>query len=153
MPLISVTVILGKPDAHFFGDAVPAGLASTYVPVKVTIAPMRVRVGEPVPSASLGAKSRLARFGWLSEVIGANKILHTIATNLPAPAVVPAHALLLIPESHRDLLTRPVHGVLATMMPVGDPGSVDPSPTARSGLGCPKGMRGIVRFISFVTKL
>ena len=34
----------GKPDAHFFGDAVPAELAATHVPVKVTIAPTHVRV-------------------------------------------------------------------------------------------------------------
>src|SRR4026208_887974 len=30
---------------------------------------------------------------------------------------------VLIPESHCDLLTRPVHGVLATMMPDGTPQS------------------------------
>src|SRR4029453_18329297 len=44
---------LGNPDAHFFGDAVPADLAQTYVPVKVAIAPIHVRVGDPAPSASL----------------------------------------------------------------------------------------------------
>lgn len=33
-----------KPDAHFFGDSVPAELAATHTPVKVTIAPRRVRV-------------------------------------------------------------------------------------------------------------
>ena len=30
---------------------------------------------------------------------------------------------LPIPESHRDLLTRPIHGVLTTMMPDGQPQS------------------------------
>ena len=35
---------LGKPDAKFFGDAVPAELASRYTPVRVTIAPVHVRV-------------------------------------------------------------------------------------------------------------
>jgi hypothetical protein len=35
---------LGKQGARFFGDAVPAELAATYIPVKVTIAPTRVRV-------------------------------------------------------------------------------------------------------------
>ena len=30
---------------------------------------------------------------------------------------------LPIPESHRDLLTRPIHGVLTTMMPNGQPQS------------------------------
>jgi PPOX class probable F420-dependent enzyme len=34
---------MGKPDAHFFGDAVPAELAATHIPVKVTIAPVHVR--------------------------------------------------------------------------------------------------------------
>jgi PPOX class probable F420-dependent enzyme len=37
---------MGKPDAHFFGDAVPAELAATHIPVKVTIAPVHVRVEE-----------------------------------------------------------------------------------------------------------
>jgi PPOX class probable F420-dependent enzyme len=34
----------GKWDARFFGDAVPAGLIEVYHPVKVTIAPVHVRV-------------------------------------------------------------------------------------------------------------
>ncbi len=34
----------GKPGARFFGDAVPAELAETHVPVKVTIKPVCVRV-------------------------------------------------------------------------------------------------------------
>lgn|SRR5574341_191808 len=35
---------MNKPDAHFFGDSVPAGHQTTYIPVKVRIAPIRVRV-------------------------------------------------------------------------------------------------------------
>lgn len=35
---------LGKPGARFFGDSVPAELAATHHPVKVAIAPTRVRV-------------------------------------------------------------------------------------------------------------
>ena len=35
---------LGKPDAKFFGDAVPAALAAVQHPVKITIKPVRVRV-------------------------------------------------------------------------------------------------------------
>ncbi len=35
---------LQKPDARFFGDSVPAELQSRYRPVKVRIAPSRVRV-------------------------------------------------------------------------------------------------------------
>jgi PPOX class probable F420-dependent enzyme len=35
---------LGKPGARFFGDSVPAELQATQHPVKVTIAPTRVRV-------------------------------------------------------------------------------------------------------------
>jgi PPOX class probable F420-dependent enzyme len=34
---------MGKPDASFFGDCIPRELASTYVPVRVTIAPTHVR--------------------------------------------------------------------------------------------------------------
>ena len=44
---------IGKPGARFFGDAVPAEFAQTYVPVKVTIAPTHDALGEPTPSASL----------------------------------------------------------------------------------------------------
>ncbi len=35
---------LGKSDARFFGDAVPAKLAARYTPVRVKIAPTHVRV-------------------------------------------------------------------------------------------------------------
>jgi len=35
---------MNRPDAHFFGDSVPAELQATYVPVKIRIAPTRVRV-------------------------------------------------------------------------------------------------------------
>ena len=35
---------LGKPDAHFFGDAVPAELQSRYTPVRVKIMPTHIRV-------------------------------------------------------------------------------------------------------------
>ncbi len=35
---------LGKPDAKFFGDSVPAELQSRYTPVRVQIAPTQIRV-------------------------------------------------------------------------------------------------------------
>jgi PPOX class probable F420-dependent enzyme len=35
---------LHKPDARFFGDCIPAGLQTTYAPVKIKIAPIHVRV-------------------------------------------------------------------------------------------------------------
>jgi PPOX class probable F420-dependent enzyme len=35
---------LGKPDARFFGDAVPAELQSRYTPVRVKIMPTYIRV-------------------------------------------------------------------------------------------------------------
>ena len=35
---------LGKPDARFFGDSVPAELKSRYTPVRVKIAPTHIRV-------------------------------------------------------------------------------------------------------------
>jgi PPOX class probable F420-dependent enzyme len=35
---------LGKPEARFFGDAVPAELASRYTPVRVRILPTYIRV-------------------------------------------------------------------------------------------------------------
>jgi len=35
---------LGKPEARFFGDSVPAELQSRYTPVRVKIAPTHIRV-------------------------------------------------------------------------------------------------------------
>lgn len=35
---------LGRPDAKFFGDSVPAEHQATYKPVRVKIAPTRIRV-------------------------------------------------------------------------------------------------------------
>lgn len=37
-------IYLGKPDARFFGDAVPAELQARYVPVRVRIVPTYIRV-------------------------------------------------------------------------------------------------------------
>ena len=34
---------LGKPDAKFFGDAVPVELQSKYTPVRVKISPIHIR--------------------------------------------------------------------------------------------------------------
>jgi PPOX class probable F420-dependent enzyme len=42
--LDATQLYLNKPDAHFFGDSVPAALQATYRPVKVRIQPARVRV-------------------------------------------------------------------------------------------------------------
>ena len=33
-----------KSDARFFGDSIPASLQATYIPVKIKIAPIHVRV-------------------------------------------------------------------------------------------------------------
>lgn len=108
---------LGKPGARFFGDAVPASLAQTSVPVKVTISPTHVRVGEPTPSASLRASSGQAPSGRPSEKDGAHGLPCAVPIDLPGPAPVP------VPDSHRDLFTRRIHGVLSTMMPDGQPQS------------------------------
>lgn len=37
---------MGKPDAKFFGDAVPLELISTHTPVRVKILPVHIRVEE-----------------------------------------------------------------------------------------------------------
>lgn len=37
---------MGKADAKFFGDSIPANLEGKYIPVKIRIAPQRVRVEE-----------------------------------------------------------------------------------------------------------
>jgi hypothetical protein len=38
------SLYLGRPNARFFGDSVPEELQSTYVPIRVTIAPNRIRI-------------------------------------------------------------------------------------------------------------
>lgn len=106
---------LGKPGARFFGDAVPANLAQCYAPVKVTIAPTCVRMGDPKPSAASSTSAGRARAGRPHDTEGAHGVPDLI--DFPAPAPV------ALPESHRDLLVRPVHGVLSTMMPDGQPQS------------------------------
>jgi PPOX class probable F420-dependent enzyme len=35
---------MNKPDARFFGDSVPAALQAVHVPMKIRIAPTRIRV-------------------------------------------------------------------------------------------------------------
>jgi PPOX class probable F420-dependent enzyme len=112
---------LGKSEAQFFGDAVPAALAASYVPIKVTIAPLHVRVGDPVPSASRGARSGLPPVAWLSQDGGAYTLPDTLPDNPPLPAPVPGPAPVPVPDSHRDLLVRPIHGILATMRSDGQP--------------------------------
>jgi PPOX class probable F420-dependent enzyme len=113
---------LGQPGAHFFGDSVPAELAQTYVPIKVTIAPTRVRLSDPVPSASLGASSGLPPSQWLGEEAGAAAL--PIVTPLPAPGVASSPVPFVpLPESHCDLFNRPVPGILSTIMPGGQPQS------------------------------
>jgi PPOX class probable F420-dependent enzyme len=47
----------------------------------------------------------------------------TDKTALPAVLPVPASPEPRVPDSHMDLLTRPIHGVLTTMMPDGQPQS------------------------------
>ena len=94
---------LGKPGARFFGDAVPAELAASHHPIKVTIAPDHVRVEDPATQA---VPPHALAVGW-SETPEAENA---------APPVS-------IPDSHRDLLVRPVYGVLATLMPGGAPQS------------------------------
>ncbi len=38
---------MNQPDAHFFGDSVPAALQATHQPVKITIQPTHVRCETP----------------------------------------------------------------------------------------------------------
>jgi PPOX class probable F420-dependent enzyme len=103
---------LGKDDAHFFGDAVPAKLRETYCPIKVAIAPIHVRVEEP--------GSPLPRSPQL-------EMSHVQAGFRPSPLTItlspPGNQPLPIPASHQDLLVGRVHGVLSTIMPCGQPQS------------------------------
>jgi PPOX class probable F420-dependent enzyme len=104
---------LGQPTAHFFGDAVPIQLQATQRPVKVTIAPIHVRVEAPGNAVS----SRQAAAGGLSERQEADQRAD------PGPVPDPVPGPVVLPDSHRDLLSRPVYGVLSTMMPDEQPQS------------------------------
>jgi PPOX class probable F420-dependent enzyme len=108
---------LGKPGARFFGDAVPAGLALTYVPVKVTIAPTRVRVEEPFGTQESVRRSSNCpdRPEGRDRTPSTRSIVLSVPPNLPTPVQVPV--------THEDLLLRPVYGVLSTIMPDGQPQS------------------------------
>jgi PPOX class probable F420-dependent enzyme len=103
---------LGKEDAHFFGDAVPARLLETYCPVKVAIAPFHVRVEEPGSTLprSLQLEPPHIQAGFRPSPL----------TITPAP---PGNQPVPIPASHQDLLVGRVHGVLSTMLPGGQPQS------------------------------
>lgn len=94
---------MGKPDAHFFGDSIPAHFQATHVPVKMRIRPLRVRAEQ-----------------------GTLNLETPKLANWPAPACAAAEdlpAALPLPASHLDLFSRPVHGILATLMPSGQPHS------------------------------
>ena len=87
--------------APYFGACIPATFRATETPVLCRIRPTRVVAldatgsARPDPPGSSGGDDR------------------------PAAGMAPATPA--IPASHRDLLTRPVHGVLATLMPDGQP--------------------------------
>ena len=92
---------MGKPDAHFFGDSIPAHFQATHVPVKIRIRPLRVRAEQ-----------------------GALNLKTPKLADYPVPAstaTADLSAVLPLPASHLDLFSRPVHGVLATRMPDGQP--------------------------------
>ena len=95
-------IYMNKPDAHFFGDSIPAHFEQTHVPVKIRIRPLRVRTEDGgIQSPSAIKRSLPARVGAETE-------------NQPA---------VLLPESHSDLFAGPVHGILATLMSGGHPQS------------------------------
>jgi PPOX class probable F420-dependent enzyme len=88
--------------APYFGKCIPESFRETETPVLCRILPTRVLAKD------------WRRDGYKSRPPGE----FYSAPSMPASAVpVP------IPESHLDLLTRPVHGVLTTMMPDGQPQS------------------------------
>lgn len=104
---------LGQPTAHFFGDAVPAHLAATHHPVKVTIAPIYVRTEAPATTVSAprvpsdGPGEPPDSYRWAD----------------PGPVPDGEWLPVAIPNSHRDLLVSRVYGVLSTIMPDGQPQS------------------------------
>jgi PPOX class probable F420-dependent enzyme len=92
---------LGKP--HFFGDAVPANLKQRFTPIICKIAPVRVRVECGRRSVTTNAQaSRPGGRAWNGD--------HRSKQ-------------ITVPQSHRDLLERPLHAVLTTIMPDGQPQS------------------------------
>ncbi len=99
--------------APYFGRCIPAHFRETETPVLCRILPTHVvtldwPAGDETEPSDVPARTEQARPADPARGMPAEP---------PEPAAVP------IPESHRDLLTRPVHGVLTTMEADGQPQS------------------------------
>jgi PPOX class probable F420-dependent enzyme len=92
--------------APYFGQCVPEEYQERETPVLCKILPTHIVTLPP------GVPRRLARLS-SPALRGSSEILESEALTMP----------LKIPESHLDLLIRPIHGVLTTMMPDGQPQS------------------------------
>jgi PPOX class probable F420-dependent enzyme len=95
--------------APYFGRCIPAHFRETEIPVLCRIRPTRVLAadwskGEAEPDEAGTAEE-------------------TGTTEVALWPCGPGTPGVPIPESHRDLLTRPVHGILTTMEPDGQPQS------------------------------
>ena len=97
--------------APYFGRCIPESFRETETPVLCRILPTRVlardwRADGDAPCALTPAPQA-----------------PSIPPNQPTPPAALTSPAVPIPESHLDLVTRPVHGVLTTMMPDGQPQS------------------------------
>jgi PPOX class probable F420-dependent enzyme len=97
----------------YFGACVPAALAATETPVLCTIRPTHVVVLDATDSqeSSPTHSSPVAEAPHTGDGEGRNRCDDTATRSLPIPA------------SHCDLLVRPIHAVLTTLMPNGQPQS------------------------------
>jgi PPOX class probable F420-dependent enzyme len=113
----------GRP-VHYFGDAIPARYAETETPVLCRIRPTHVvaleatrdgrrsPMGTPTPAAPRASSAS-------SSSASSSSASAASASSASASAA----ASIPIPASHLDLLTRPICGVLTTMLPDGQPQS------------------------------
>jgi PPOX class probable F420-dependent enzyme len=102
--------------APYFGRCIPENFRETEVPVLCRIAPTQlVAVDWPRDDGAAEAGAA-AQAGPCAPEAAAGS-----PAGLPARTELPAE--VPIPESHRDLLARPVHGVLTTLEPDGQPQS------------------------------
>jgi PPOX class probable F420-dependent enzyme len=102
--------------APYFGRCIPEKFRETEVPVLCRIAPTHlIAVDWPTDDGAEEADAA-ARTGE-----GAPEPASEPAAEPPARTEPPAE--VPVPESHRDLLIRPVHGVLTTLEPDGQPQS------------------------------
>jgi len=107
---------MGAP--RFFGGAVPAELGRTETPVIGRIRPLRILTGAVADAATARAHRR-PQSATSGQVADGDQ--GPAAGGTPGEGEMPRTATAAIPDSHHDLLSRPLRATLATLMADGQP--------------------------------